>query len=744
MSNVWKIGTNWGYYGESVINLFLDYGCVFFGYEKECAKIGHWQKVQNGDIFAICCGTTVVALGQSQGFFKKDSDGSHFSFRQMDVKNYVWTCEQFFICPAEILWIPKELRTIRLGKRGRFYKINEESEKIRNLWEELRQSTQKKTFDIRTRAASLCQIDDDERPILEKNTCFHIPIYQRPYSWDLAKLHRMMEDLHQGLKDAEPMFLGTLQFSNPIILDEKGEKKSYDVIDGQQRLTTFMIFFLLFEKIVGESRFGKNYFERSFRTSVNKRAAQEDLQEFYEFIDEYDVFSREIPYRFQNSCEYNIYIRNCIAIVDLLMEFSSLDVEDNFDDDKRIKQYSKDLYDFICSNVKIVVIETHAGLAKTLKIFDTINTAGMPLGVDDIFKLHFYEYMRKKGSAEQVFDEISELYEKIEKYNKNPYGDLFFSMGDVLVTYQRILIAKAKLGPTTFSMSYGNFFNQLFDTCFGVREYPDFKKFNESLSINDLEKIIQYYIDYFKMCSQNPDLNIFRSMFWKTRYGYANNFPIIALYFGVVDKDNLHIFVRDLVKCLIPHSLRWAKTVNGQRRHLINFLCDVNDQSFKKGDSLADYCRNRWAVNGVSLEKALEESVNYVIAWNPKWKNLLCTLAEYLLTPEAERNENLYNRLFKKEYDIEHIQPYTDEKNSQLVREDWGDELNKIGNLALFERSLNRKVKNHPDKKQEAYGESDYKSINLLKDKVVRWSKEDACSRKKMLIDMMKSFILSN
>lgn len=743
MNNVWKIGTQWGYEGESIINLFLDYGCVFLGYEKDCRKIGHWWNVENGDIFAICCGTTIVALGQSQGSFKEDPNGRLFSFRQMDIENFVWNCGQFFICPAKILWIPKELRTMKLGKRGRFYKVNSGAEEIQKLWEILCQEEQKKTFDIRTRSASLCEIDGSKKPIFENEIYFHIPIYQRPYSWDSSKLRRMMEDLHQGLKDAEPMFLGTLQFSSPVILDEQGKKKSYDVIDGQQRLTTLMIFLLLLEKITGVNRFGKKYFEKSFRTSVNKRAAQEDLQELYEFIDENDIFSKEIPPRFQNSCEYNIYIRNCIAIADLIMEFSTLDVEDDSDNDEKIKQYSKDLYSFICSKIKIVVIETHAGLAKTLKIFDTINTAGMPLGVDDIFKLHFYEYMRNKGATEQVFDEISELYERVEKYNKNPYGDMLFSMGSVLVAYQRILIAKAELSNTTFSMSYGSFFNQLFETRLHVREYPEFKKFDQELSIGDLKKIIRCYIDYYEMCSKNPDLNIFRSMFWNTRYGYASDFPVIALYFDVVNKEGLHTFVRDLVKGLIPHSLYWAKTVNDQRKHLINFLRDMNSHSFKKGDSLVEYCRNHWTANGVSLKNALDASVGNVIAWNPKWKNLLCSLAEYLLTPETERNEGLYNRLFRMEYDIEHIQSYTDEKNSQLVRNDWGDELNKIGNLALFERTLNRKVKNHPDKKQEAYGESDYMSIKQLKDKVVGWSKEDARHRREMLEDRIKNFILS-
>lgn len=38
MSNVWKIGTKWGYDGESVINLFLDYGCVFLVVKKNAKK----------------------------------------------------------------------------------------------------------------------------------------------------------------------------------------------------------------------------------------------------------------------------------------------------------------------------------------------------------------------------------------------------------------------------------------------------------------------------------------------------------------------------------------------------------------------------------------------------------------------------------------------------------------------------------------------------------------------------------
>ena len=360
MSNVWKIGTKWGYDGESVINLFLDYGCVFFGCEKECKKIGHWWDVQNGDVFAICCGTKVVALGRSQGSFDEDPQGSHFGFRRLDVENFVWKCERFYSCPAEILWIPKEQR-VDLLRQGRFYKVGgDDADTIKKLWDRLSQETQKKSFDIRTRTASLFDQNSGEKPIFEKGACFHIPIYQRPYSWGLEKLRRMMEDLHQGMDDDEPLFLGTLQFSDPVILDENGEKKSYDVIDGQQRLTTFMILSLLLEKIIGTIPFGREHFENSFRTSVNKRAAQEDLQKLYDFLNEYDILKNEVPSSFQNDCERNVYIRNCLAIADLLKEFSSLDDDNNSQDIEKIVQYAKDLYSFICSKVKIVVIKTRA------------------------------------------------------------------------------------------------------------------------------------------------------------------------------------------------------------------------------------------------------------------------------------------------------------------------------------------------------------------------------------------------
>ena len=62
----------------------------------------------------------------------------------------------------------------------------------------------------------------------------------------------------------------------------------------------------------------------------------------------------------------------------------------------------------------MVVVETVAGLSKTIKIFNTINTAGLDLNGDDLFKVRFYEYLRDTNKyGEDAFEKISNIYKTI-------------------------------------------------------------------------------------------------------------------------------------------------------------------------------------------------------------------------------------------------------------------------------------------------------------------------------------------
>jgi uncharacterized protein with ParB-like and HNH nuclease domain len=70
---------------------------------------------------------------------------------------------------------------------------------------------------------------------------FAIPSYQRAYSWELDKDRKQIEQFINDIKDQNPnkkYFFGHFLFEK----DENKETKFW-VIDGQQRLTTVIIFF---------------------------------------------------------------------------------------------------------------------------------------------------------------------------------------------------------------------------------------------------------------------------------------------------------------------------------------------------------------------------------------------------------------------------------------------------------------------------------------------------------------------
>ena len=63
---------------------------------------------------------------------------------------------------------------------------------------------------------------------------FQIPVYQRPYAWDLEQVGELLDDLVEamGRGEDEPYFLGS------VVLIKQGDDPKSDVVDGQQRLTT--------------------------------------------------------------------------------------------------------------------------------------------------------------------------------------------------------------------------------------------------------------------------------------------------------------------------------------------------------------------------------------------------------------------------------------------------------------------------------------------------------------------------
>lgn len=75
----------------------------------------------------------------------------------------------------------------------------------------------------------------------QKKTIFNIPVYQRNYEWSSEQCTQLFEDVEKIISDdfSSKHFLGTI-----VYVDERGPKlsKYFNIIDGQQRITSFMLF----------------------------------------------------------------------------------------------------------------------------------------------------------------------------------------------------------------------------------------------------------------------------------------------------------------------------------------------------------------------------------------------------------------------------------------------------------------------------------------------------------------------
>lgn len=70
------------------------------------------------------------------------------------------------------------------------------------------------------------------------NRNFRVPTYQRGYRWDVKQVNDLLNDLYE-FKNSANTSAGEFYCLQPIVVKKNGEK--YEVIDGQQRLTTILI-----------------------------------------------------------------------------------------------------------------------------------------------------------------------------------------------------------------------------------------------------------------------------------------------------------------------------------------------------------------------------------------------------------------------------------------------------------------------------------------------------------------------
>lgn len=99
-------------------------------------------------------------------------------------------------------------------------------------------------------------------PEIFEGSFFCIPDYQRGYAWDEKQIDELLKDIDHLLLDSSAVrhYTGTL-----VLSQSKNQMNQYNIVDGQQRLTTLVIFFKcisLFADREDKESIGTKYLKR--------------------------------------------------------------------------------------------------------------------------------------------------------------------------------------------------------------------------------------------------------------------------------------------------------------------------------------------------------------------------------------------------------------------------------------------------------------------------------------------------
>ncbi|WQW29369.1 DUF262 domain-containing protein [Helicobacter pylori] len=235
--------------------------------------------------------------------------------------------------------------------------------------------------------------------ILKDKLYYQIPIYQRPYQWTEENCEKLLDDLFFNYENdrESDYFCGSLVL---VKSDPNSKTATYDIVDGQQRLSTF----ILLAKVLADLYNGLDpeyleYLQEGWkdRHTERKRLSFNTIGSNAEDDFVYALEHFNDSQASKNKNNKNNYLKNAVCLKDYLMK-------------KEIENISN-FIEWLYSNVKFITIIC-PNIDKALGIFSILNARGLPLNATDIFKGELLKELAKEEDQKKLVSRWNALSQK--------------------------------------------------------------------------------------------------------------------------------------------------------------------------------------------------------------------------------------------------------------------------------------------------------------------------------------------
>jgi hypothetical protein len=284
----------------------------------------------------------------------------------------------------------------------------------------------------------MARIEDHKYSIAQafRECIYIVPDYQREYVWKDKEVNQLLEDINEQIDvgSMREYFIGTVLVSRT----DQTDQIHYEVIDGQQRLTTFFLMLCALKHMFkGESErrtvsdlISTSYIDHDgeMHTSLKLEPCYENALEVMAKLVELDADPQVVRAGIQAAG-----IASFGSLENLVNAYSTLYryLKDNYDDVPKLKKY----WGYLANNV--VFIQICTDVSSALKIFETINERGVGLNPMDLLKNLLFTQV-KQTQFTLLKDEWKKITKPLEKGKQKSLRFLrYFLMANYVIKNER-------------------------------------------------------------------------------------------------------------------------------------------------------------------------------------------------------------------------------------------------------------------------------------------------------------------
>lgn len=528
---------------------------------------------------------------------------------------------------------------------------------------------------------------------------FLVPVYQRPYVWTPDEVNDLLEDLWFASENS----LDDEYFVGSLVLKKNTESSfdEYEVLDGQQRLTTFALLFAVLKEKTDDKKLKEALSDSLFQVENDYKNIPEIPRIVYKIRGSSDEFLRKFLQSNNKRMDgKDISVKN--------MDKSIKAIEEFFD-----KRNVEDFAMFLLNKVVMIYVATE-NREDAFRLFTILNNRGIPLTNADILKAINIGEIEKQEN-EKVVEDYAERWGDIQ----NELVEDF----DRFLGFIRTILLKEKARKS------------LLDE-FEKKIYNNNKLSKGKETVDLLKEYYTIYITIIDFATQDNPLsqksseenNIYKNLITIMRIALPSKDwipPLLFFYKKFKDKSLLEFlnllefkFSSDWILYFTP--TRRIENMNRILKKIEN--AETPEQVLNDGEI--------FKVDIDDLKDALKGD-----AYGKRFTKYVLLKYEYLSQDKSPFIGN-YSLI-----SIEHILPQTPKVGSKW-RELFTDKeieeyKHKLGNLVLLNRRKNSNLSNLDFKiKQKKYfdgSSSTFSSINYVMRKE-KWNKGDIGRRTNELI----------